>query len=226
MDAVTSLGGCPVAVDDWGIDICYSATQKCLGALSGLAPITFGPRAVEALAKRQSKVQSWYLDATLLRDYWTGATRAYHHTASSPLVLALREALGLALEEGLPARCKRHLANGAALQGGLEAMGLKLFAQEGHRLPVLTAVRVPEGVDELKVRQALLAEEGIEIGGGLGELRGKVWRIGLMGYSSTRQNVLLVLASLERALARQGLEVAPGAGLVMAQRVWEMMAGR
>jgi len=226
VDAVTSLGGHAVAVDDWGIDICYSGTQKCLGAPPGLAPITFGDRAQEALGKRQSKVQSWYLDVTLLRDYWMGSPRAYHHTASSPLVLALREALRMVLEEGLAAQFKRHLTNGAALQGGLEAMGLKLFAQEGHRLSVLTAVRVPEGIDELRVRQALLNEEGIEIGGGLGELRGKIWRIGLMGYSSSKRNALLVLSALERALARQGFELSPGIGLETAEKVWKMMEAR
>ncbi|MDP2948989.1 MAG: alanine--glyoxylate aminotransferase family protein [Chloroflexota bacterium] len=220
VDAVTSLAGCQVAVDDWGIDACYSASQKCLSCPPGLAPLTLSPQAGEAVRSRETKVRSWYLDVTLLDNYW-GGKRAYHHTAPITMVYALREGLRLAVEEGLEARIARHRRHGEALWAGLEAMGLALHAPEGHRLPVLTTVRIPEGIDDLKLRRALLYEHSIEIGGGLGPLAGKVWRIGLMGHSSSAENVLAVLAALEHELAGQGYRLEKGAGVAAADRVLE-----
>ncbi len=217
MDTVTSLAGHEVAVDDWGIDICYSGTQKCLSCPPGLAPLTVSQKALAALEARTRKVQSWYLDLSLLSSYWTTG-RFYHHTAPICMVYALHEALAIIAKEGLEARTKRHLKYGAALQAGLEAMGLVLHAQKGHRLSVLTSVRIPEGVDDLKIRQGLLNEFGIEIGGGLGPLKGKTWRIGLMGYSCNEGNVLLLLHALERLLTRQGYKLESGAGVTAAHK--------
>ena len=218
-DCVTSLGGAPVEIDGWGIDAAYSGTQKCLSCPPGLAPITFGPRALEVLHERKTRVQSWYLDLTLLSQYW-GEERVYHHTAPISMNYALREALRLVAEEGLEARFARHRKNHEALAAGLGALGLALAAEEGHRLPMLNAVTVPEGVDEAQVRTRLLAEHGIEIGGGLGPMKGKVWRIGLMGESSRRAHVLEVLAALEDALRAEGRRVSPGAALAAAQSVY------
>jgi len=218
VDAVTSFAGCELAVDDWDIDATYSATQKCLSAPPGLAPVTLGPRASAALSSRETKVRSWYLDMTLLDNYW-GGKRAYHHTAPISMVYALREALRLALEEGLEARIARHRRNGEALWAGLQAMGLALHAAESYRLPVLTTVRIPEGIDDLKLRRALLYQHSIEIGGGLGPLAGKVWRIGLMGHSSLAENVLGALQALEQELAGQGMRLEKGAGVAAADRV-------
>ena len=218
-DCVTSLGGAPVEVDRWGIDAAYSGTQKCLSCPPGLAPITFGPRALAALGKRTTRVQSWYLDLTLLSQYW-GEERVYHHTAPISMNYALREALRLVAEEGLEARFARHGKNHEALAAGLGALGLALATEEGHRLPMLNAVTVPDGVDEARVRTRLLAEHGIEIGGGLGPMKGKVWRIGLMGESSRRAHVLTVLAALEDALRAEGRRVPPGAALAAAQSVY------
>jgi alanine-glyoxylate transaminase/serine-glyoxylate transaminase/serine-pyruvate transaminase len=217
-DTVTSLGGCEVAVDDWGIDACHSASQKCLSCPPGMAPLTFSEPAVNALRSRETKVRSWYLDMTLLDNYW-GGKRAYHHTAPMTMVYALREGLRLVLEEGLEARVGRHQRNGQALRAGLEAIGLTLHAQEGYRLPLLTTVRIPEGVEDVKLRRALLYEHNIEIGGGLGPLAGKVWRIGLMGVSSSAENVLAVLAALEQELSAQGFRLEKGAGVAAADRV-------
>ena len=218
-DCVTSLGGVPVEIDGWEIDAAYSGTQKCLSCPPGLAPVTFGPRAIEALGRRTCKVQSWYLDATLLQQYW-GEERVYHHTAPISMNYALREALRLVAEEGLEARFARHRRNSEALVAGLGALGLSLAAEEGHRLPMLNAVSVPDGVDEARVRGRLLAEHGIEIGGGLGPMKGKVWRLGLMGESSRRNAVLTVLAALEDGLRTEGRTVAPGAALAAAQAVY------
>jgi alanine-glyoxylate transaminase/serine-glyoxylate transaminase/serine-pyruvate transaminase len=218
-DCVTSLGGAPVEIDAWGVDAAYSGTQKCLSCPPGLSPVTFGPRALEAVAHRQRKVQSWYLDVTLLQQYW-GEDRVYHHTAPISMNYALREALRLVAEEGLEARFARHRRNHEALAAGLAALGLALAAEEGHRLPMLNAVTVPAGVDEARVRSRLLADDGIEIGGGLGPMKGRVWRIGLMGESSRRENVLSVLAALEVALAAEGHRVSPGAALAAAQGVY------
>jgi alanine-glyoxylate transaminase/serine-glyoxylate transaminase/serine-pyruvate transaminase len=217
-DTVTSLGGCEVAVDDWGIDACHSASQKCLSCPPGMAPLTLSPRAAAALRSRETKVRSWYLDMTLLDNYW-GGKRAYHHTAPMTMVYALREGLRLVLEEGLEARVDRHQRNAQALRAGLEAMGLSLHAQEGYRLPLLTTVRIPDGIEDVKLRRALLYGHNIEIGGGLGPLTGMVWRIGLMGVGSSAENVLAVLAALEQELSAQGFRLEKGAGVAAADRV-------
>jgi alanine-glyoxylate transaminase/serine-glyoxylate transaminase/serine-pyruvate transaminase len=200
VDTVTSLGGVPVRSDELGIDVAYSCSQKCLGAPSGLGPITVGPRAVEALRARKTPVANWYLDLSLLARYW-GSERTYHHTAPISMNYALREALRMVLEEGLAERFARHRANAQLLWEGLEAMGLELFVPASHRLPQLTTVRIPEGVEDASVRRTLLNTYNIEIAGGLGATKGKVWRIGLMGYSSQPQNVLMLLGALERLLA-------------------------
>lgn len=203
VDCVTSLGGLPVTVDAWGADAVYSGTQKCLSAPPGMAPLTMSPRAWDAVKAREVPCNSWYLDLSLLEAYWD-ERRAYHHTAPISMVYALHEALALVLDEGLEHRWARHERNGRALQAGLEAMGLVLHADAGYRLPVLTTVRIPDGVNDGDVRGALLNRNSIEIGGGLGDLRAKVWRIGLMGESSTPGNVLLVLNSLGKILREQG----------------------
>jgi len=218
VDTVTSLGGHEVAVDDWGIDICYSGTQKCISVPPGLAPFTANEKALAALKVRRKKGPSWYLDLSLLSDYWATG-RLYHHTAPINMVYALHEALAIIAEEGLEARIKRHSRNGRALHAGLEAMGLMLHAQAGHRLNVLTSVRIPEGVNDAKVRTALLNEFNMEIGGGLGQLKGKIWRIGLMGHSSTESNVLLLLHALEKLLSREGFKMEAGAGVSVANEV-------
>lgn len=215
VDTVTSLGGHEVAVDDWGIDICYSGTQKCLNCPPGLAPFTADEKALATLPKRTHQMASWYFDLSLLVGYWS-SSRFYHHTAPISMVYALHEALALVVEEGLEARTARHLKHGAALQTGLEAMGLALHAQKGHRLSTLTTLRIPQGVDDLKVRQGLLNKWGIEIGGGLGPLKGQIWRIGLMGCNSTPENVLLVLTALEKQLTEAGYSLKPGAGIAAA----------
>jgi len=215
VDTVTSLAGHEVAVDDWGIDICYSGTQKCISCPPGLAPFTVNQKALDTLQKRAQKVKSWYLDLALLSAYWVTG-RVYHHTAPVSMIYAIHEALALIAEEGLEARVKRHLKNGAAFHAGIEAMGLKLHAEAGHRACSLTTVRVPQGVDEAKVRQGLLNEANIEIGAGLGPLRGQVWRIGLMGYASSEENVVLLLNELEKQLTKQGYRPEPGAGVAAA----------
>jgi alanine-glyoxylate transaminase/serine-glyoxylate transaminase/serine-pyruvate transaminase len=198
VDAVTSFGGHPLDVGGWGIDICYSCTQKCLGAPSGLAPIVFTPRALE----RRVACRSFAFDLQLLQDYWLN--RKYHHTMSSALVYALAEALLVVEEEGLDARWARHESNHRAFADGLAALGLSLLPPESERLWTLNAVRVPAGIDEAAVRKHLLDEYGIEIGAGLGPLAGKIWRVGLMGASSAPRLIVLLLAALESALAKQG----------------------
>ncbi len=208
VDAVTSLGGLPVEVDAWGIDACYSGTQKCLSCPPGLAPVTFSPRALERLDARTTKVQSWYLDLTMLRAYW-GQERVYHHTAPINMTYALREALAIVLEEGLDARIARHALNHRALRAGLEAMGLSYIPQKS--LTTLNAIHAPAGVDEAAVRRRLLSEFGLEIGAGLGPFKGKALRIGLMGASSTQRHVFLVLAALEAILGASGATKAAAA---------------
>jgi alanine-glyoxylate transaminase/serine-glyoxylate transaminase/serine-pyruvate transaminase len=219
LDTVTSLGGLPVEIDRWLVDAVYSGTQKCLSCPPGLAPVSFGPRAMDAINKRKHKCASWYLDVTMLGSYW-GSERAYHHTAPISMNFALHEALRIVLEEGLPARFERHQKNHQALKAGLEAMGLRYTAKEGHQLPTLNAVSIPDGVDDLAIRKYLLTHLGIEIGGGLGAFKGQVWRIGLMGESSTPNNVLLVLGALEQALRAHGHSVPAGAGIAAANRVY------
>ncbi|MBI4515197.1 MAG: alanine--glyoxylate aminotransferase family protein [Deltaproteobacteria bacterium] len=221
-DTVTSLGGCPVLLDDWGIDACYSGTQKCLSCPPGLAPISFNQRALEVLKRRQTKVQSWYLDLTMIAQYW-GAERVYHHTAPISMNYALLEALRLVEEEGLEARWRRHQRNHLALKAGLAAIGLALAAQEGHQLWMLNSVRIPEAVDDAAVRRALLEQFNIEIGGGLGALKGKTWRIGLMGESSTEASVLALLSALERLLPRHGYKVEAGAAVAAASAAYAQM---
>ena len=217
VDTVTSLGGCPVRIDEWQIDAAYSGTQKCLSCPPGLAPLTLGPRALEVLRARRTPVQSWYLDLTMIEKYW-GDERVYHHTAPISMNYALLEALRLVHEEGLEARWARHQRHHEALKAGLKAIGLELASQEGRQLWMLNSVAIPDGVDDLAVRKGLLEEFQLEIGGGLGPLKGKVWRIGLMGESSTAANVLLVLHALERVLPRCGHRLSPGAGVAAASQ--------
>ena len=207
VDAVTSLGGLPLQVDAWGIDACYSGTQKCLSCPPGLSPVTFSPRALARMDARKTKVQSWYLDLGMIRNYW-GADRVYHHTAPINMTYALREALAIVLEEGLEPRIARHRRNHLALRAGLEAIGLNFIPK--HSLTTLNAIHAPEGVDEAAVRRRLLNEYGIEIGAGLGPFKGKALRIGLMGSSSSERNVMLVLAALENILGRSGATEAAG----------------
>lgn len=206
VDTVTSLGGHPVRVDEWGIDACYSGTQKCLGIPPGLAPVSFSPAALEAILARRTKVASWYLDMTLVRSYW-GQDRVYHHTAPVNMLYGFHEGLRIILEEGLENRWARHEINHELLVSGLAELGLGLLPREELALWSLNAVRIPEGVDDLAVRRHLLQEYSIEIGGGLGAFKGKVWRVGLMGYTSTKANVTLFLSALREALTAQGYGV-------------------
>ena len=203
VDAVTSLGGVPVEVDAWEIDAIYSGSQKCLSCPPGLSPVSFGPRAMEIIQNRTHKVQSWYLDVSMLANYW-GSTRAYHHTAPINMTYALYEALRIIHEEGLNACHERHARNHQALKAGLAALDIRYSAKEGYQLPMLNAVHIPEGVDDGNTRKQLLERFNIEIGGGLGAFQGKVWRIGLMGYASRQENVLTFLEALETLLAEQG----------------------
>jgi len=220
VDTVTSLGGVPVEVDQWGIDACYSGTQKCLSCPPGLAPLTLSDRAVAAIKARRTPCQSWYLDLALVADYWTDGTRAYHHTAPISMLYALREALRLVDEEGLPARFLRHRLNSEALVAGLNELGLTPLPPAEHRLPMLTCVKLPGQIDDAAVRTQLLQTFGIEIGGGLGPLKGKVWRIGLMGESCTEANVLTLLNALEDILFRSGGLSTPGVALQAAARAY------
>jgi len=219
VDAVTSLGGQELAIDDWGIDICYSGSQKCISCPPGLSPITVNQKTMDTLKNRSRDVHSYYFDLSLLAKYWIrDGGRAYHHTAPACMFYALHEALVHIAEEGLEARIQRHLKHGTALKAGLEAMGLALHAQPGHRLSTLTTVRIPEGIDDALIRQRLLSDYSIEIGGGLGPLKGKIWRIGLMGYSSSEQNILLFLSALEKLLAEEGYKTETGAGTTAAMK--------
>jgi len=210
VDMVTSLGGVEVAVDSMGIDVAYSGTQKCISCPPGLAPVTFGPAAIKALESRKSPIVSWYLDMSMVRSYW-GAERKYHHTAPINMIYALREALRIIAEEGLEARFARHQLNHRALVAGIEAMGLAMLVPEPERLPTLNAICIPEGVNDIKVRKALLNDFGIEIGGGLGNLQGKIWRVGLMGHSSSKKNVFLFLSTIETVLNAEGAKIKTGA---------------
>jgi (S)-ureidoglycine---glyoxylate transaminase len=214
VDAVVTLGGCEVAVDRWGLDIAVASTQKCLSCPSGLAPLTFNACTAALLEARQRKIQSNYLDLTQLSRYWS-ADRFNHHTAPTAMVYGLREALRALQAEGLEPRFVRHRLHSGALRAGIAALGLRLFGQEpwDHRLPMLTPVMVPEGIDDFRVRQILLDDFGIEIGAAFGPLLGRVWRIGTMGCSATRQNVLLCLAALEAVLRREGWKAGAGAAV-------------
>lgn len=220
VDCVTSLGGLPVEIDKVGIDAAYSGTQKCLSCPPGLAPVTFSPSALEKMDARKSKVSSWYLDVSMLRNYW-GADRAYHHTAPINMNYSLHQALRLVLEEGLEARFARHRQHHEALKAGLEAMGVNYsVADADHRLPMLNSVFIPDGVDDGAVRKQLLLEFGIEIGGGLGPMKGKTWRIGLMGEAAKKSNVLLLLSALEQCLGSQGKSTDAGAGVAAANAAY------
>jgi alanine-glyoxylate transaminase/serine-glyoxylate transaminase/serine-pyruvate transaminase len=219
LDTVTSLAGVPVEIDGWEIDAVYSGTQKCLSCPPGLAPVSFRANAAEIIAGRKTKVQSWYLDMAMIQRYW-GSDRFYHHTAPISMNYALREALALVVTEGLGARFARHALNARALKTGLAAMGVGIVTAEGHQLPQLTCARIPDGIDDLTVRRRLLKEWGIEIGGGLGELKGRAWRIGLMGHGSRRSNVTLVLSALETCLRDLGHPLEPGAALAAASEVY------
>jgi len=218
VDAVTSLGCIPLNVDKWEIDAIYSCTQKGLSCPPGLSPVSFSPRAAEAIGKRKTPVRCWYFDAGIVQKYW-GEDRFYHHTAPITMVYAIREGLRLLHEEGLQARWDRHMKNHKAIKAGLLALGLEYSALEGHQLPQLNAVKIPAKVDDLAVRKKLLNDFGIEIGGGLGDFKGKVWRIGIMGHNSRAANVLNLLAALEQCLHKQGFPTKPGAGVAAANKV-------
>nr|MDO8075408.1 alanine--glyoxylate aminotransferase family protein [Candidatus Freyarchaeota archaeon] len=218
-DTVTSLGGVELEIDQHGVDISYSGTQKCLNCPPGLSPITLNEKAAEFVKDREGKIQSWYLDLNLIEKYWE-EDRVYHHTAPISMIYALREALRIIYEEGLEERWKQHLKSSQALIRGLNAMGLETLSTR-NRLPSLTAVKIPEGVSDVNVRRSLLNDFNIEIGGGLGELKGKIWRIGLMGINACERNVILVLEALERALRKEGLPVKPGEGVAAAVEVFE-----
>ncbi|MEZ6044593.1 MAG: alanine--glyoxylate aminotransferase family protein [Planctomycetaceae bacterium] len=218
-DMVTSLGGLPVEIDEWGIDAVYSGTQKCLSCPPGLAPVTFSSRAEEVMDQRKEPVRSWYVDLNLIRNYW-GGNRAYHHTALINMNFGLHEALRIVLEEGLETRFARHEKNHQALKAGLKAIGINYAVAEEHSLPMLNAVSIPEGVDDKAVRGQLLNQFGIEIGAGLGPMAGKTWRIGLMGEASREANVLLFLAALEQCLTKQGYQLTPGSSIAAANSVY------
>jgi alanine-glyoxylate transaminase/serine-glyoxylate transaminase/serine-pyruvate transaminase len=209
----------PVEVDAWGIDAIYSGTQKCLSCPPGLAPVSFNARAAEVIAGRKTKVQSWYLDMAMIQRYW-GSDRFYHHTAPISMNYALREALAVVLEEGLDARIARHKTNHLALKAGLAAIGIPYITVEGHQLPQLNCVKIPAGIDDLAVRKRLLADWGIEIGGGLGSLKGQAWRIGLMGYGSRPENVDLVLRALATCLNDLGHKASPDEAAAAADSVY------
>ena len=213
VDTVASLAGCEFLTEQWGVDVVYAGSQKCLGVPPGLAPITLNKRAEEILAKRKTKVTSWYLDLTLLRDYWN-EKRVYHHTGPINMTYALHAGLKLIREEGLYARLERHARMAKALYAGLEAMGLKLFVENpAERCATVTTVRIPDGADDVATRKRLLEQHNIEIGGGLGELKGKAWRVGLMGEGARPNPVLLLLSALGPILKKQGCKVSPGAGV-------------
>src|SRR5713226_10130570 len=219
VDAVCGLGGIPINIDEMKIDACYAGSQKSLGALPGLAPVTLNNRAVQVILDRKKPVQSYYLDLQKLHRYWNG-DHTYHHTACSNLVYTMREALRIVLEEGLETRWARHQLHGEAVRAGVKALGLNILTQPGYELSVLTAVRLREGIDELAIRNALLDEYNIEIGGGFGALKGRLIRIGLMGYNSSRKNVDTVLSALEHVLPRSGFQPNVGAALAAADAVY------
>ena len=213
VDTVASLAAVRLDVDRERVDVCFSGSQKAISAPPGMSPITVSPAAEEAFRKRKTKVQSWYFDLTTAMNYW-GKDRLYHHTPPISLIFALREAMRLVVEEGLETRWDRHRVNQLALIAGLEALGLKLLVEKpSDRLPTVTAVMIPSGVDDVKLRNQLLDEFNLEIAGGFGPIKGRIWRVGLMGYSSQKPNVLLFLAALEKCLIDQGFRVSSGAGV-------------
>ena len=214
VDAVTSLAGVPVMVDDWGIDAIYSGTQKCISCTPGLSPVSFSEAAQKRINDRKSRVQSWFMDQNLVMGYWgEGAKRSYHHTAPVNALYGLHEALVIVQEEGLENAWKRHADNHMALRAGIEAMGLQFIVKEEDRLPQLNAVTIPDGVDDAAVRARLLSDYNLEIGAGLGALAGKVWRIGLMGYASNQTNVLNCLGALDSVMTSMGADINSGAAV-------------
>ena len=212
LDTVSSLGGIKVKVDEWGVDASFSCSQKCIGCPPGLSPFTFSERALESIEKRKTPTRSWYLDVSLLKKYW-GKERVYHHTSSSTLNYGLLEALLLIHEEGLEKRFERHLKNHKALVAGIEALGLKMLVAPEYRLPTLNAIVIPDGVDDVKLRKYLLETFKLDIGGGFGKFQGKIWRVGLMGYSSSADNVLFFIPTISRALSLQGVKTDMPAGI-------------
>jgi len=221
-DTVTSLGGSPLRVSEWGLDAVYSGTQKCLSCTPGLSPVTFSERAVAAVKSRKTRVQSWFMDLNLVLGYWGGGgKRAYHHTAPINALYGLHEALVILHEEGIEQAWERHRVNHLALRAGLEAMGLSFVVDELSRLPQLNAVSIPEGVDDATVRARLLNEYDLEIGAGLGPMAGKIWRIGLMGYASNRRNVLLCLGALDAVLSDMGAPIEGGVAVGAAMKVYQ-----
>jgi alanine-glyoxylate transaminase/serine-glyoxylate transaminase/serine-pyruvate transaminase len=221
MDTVTSLGGTPILMDEWGIDAIYSGSQKCLSCTPGLSPVSFSDKAAEVIRNRKTKVQSWFLDLNLVMGYWgEGAKRAYHHTAPINALYALHESLVLLQEEGLEKAWARHQLHHQALRAGLEAMGLSFVVDEAHRLPQLNAVTIPEGIDDATVRSQLLNDYSLEVGAGLGVMAGKIWRIGLMGYSANKKNVLLCLGALDNVLASLDADIHQGVAVAAANQVY------
>lgn len=218
VDTVTGLAGINVDVDGWGADAVYSGTQKCLSCTPGISPVTFSPRAVEVIQQRKTPVQSWFLDLNLVMAYWgKGTKRAYHHTAPVNALYALHESLLIVKEEGLKASWARHMRNHLALRAGLAAIGLTLPVNEADRLPQLNLVAIPDGIDDAQLRSQLLADFDLEIGAGLGALAGKVWRIGLMGFSAKPENVRLCLTALEHCLIAQGMSIESGTAVTAAE---------
>mgnify|MGYP006143849159 FL=1 len=221
VDAVTSLGGIELQVDNWDIDAIYSGTQKCLSCVPGLSPVSFSERAAEEIRQRKTKVQSWFLDLNLVMGYWgSDAKRSYHHTAPVNSLYALHESLLILQEEGLQNAWNRHALNHEALAAGLESLGLKFVVDKEYRLPQLNAVSFPDSVDDVAVRTALLNDYNLEIGSGLGVLAGSVWRIGLMGYASNKKNVLLCISALGNVLAAQGMQADVSKAVVAAEAVY------
>lgn len=221
MDTVTSLGGTPIKMDEWGIDAIYSGSQKCLSCTPGLSPVSFSERAADVIRQRKTKVQSWFLDLNLVMGYWgEGTKRSYHHTAPINALYALHEALLILQEEGLENAWSRHLLHHHALRVGLEAMGLRFLVDERYRLPQLNAMTIPDGIDDAVVRSRLLQEFNLEIGAGLGVMAGKVWRIGLMGHSASQKNVLLCLAALDAVLTDMGADIQSGIAVTTAMRYY------
>jgi len=224
-DTVTSLGGSPLKVDEWGLDAVYSGTQKCLSCTPGISPVTFSERAQEVIKNRKTPVQSWFLDMNLVMGYWgAGAKRAYHHTAPINSLYALHESLVMLREEGLENAWKRHQKNHLALRAGFEAMGIGFVVEEAYRLPQLNSVTIPEGVDDAKVRSRLLQEYNLEIGAGLGDLAGKVWRIGQMGYASRAENILFCLTALDAILTDMNAPIESGKAVAAAQAFYSQNA--
>lgn len=221
VDAVTSLGGIELKVDDWGVDAIYSGTQKCLSCVPGLSPVSFSDRAAAVIRDRKTRVQSWFLDLNLVMGYWgSEAKRSYHHTAPVNSLYALHESLVILQEEGLENAWNRHALNYQAFAAGIEALGLSFVVDEEFRLPQLNAVSFPQSVDDAKVRSALLNDYNLEIGAGLGALAGSVWRIGLMGFASNKKNVLLCLSALSNVLSDSGMKIDSAKAIAAAQSVY------